>query len=1158
MSEEFDLLGPLPSGRLVIDASAGTGKTYSLSALVVRHVAERGVEAAELLVVTFTRAAAAELRDRTRRVLVESLAALDSGRVPTSHPWMQVLLDPDEAETARRRERIAAVIANFDEATITTIHGFCQQALRQLGLRSGSPLNSELGDSGTAVVDEVCRDLVIAALVDEPDALSWPGRDVRPATVLNRLMESVNSLLGNPGAVAVPHRTSDTPAKKDTPERLKRWVDLVHQAVDEVARRRLVRQEMGYDDLVTRLNDAISDPVDGPAVVAALNSRYKLVLVDEFQDTDPVQWRIFETAFKGDLVTVGDPKQAIYRFRGADVHAYLAATAGHDPVRLRTNYRSDADLVKATNALVEGVELGAESIVADPVHAAPSAPDRSLSPGAPVVVRRVSRDPRLMKGSNVSSPLVARSILRDLVHVVTDLFDHHELTDNGDVAPVNPGDIAILVPSHTRAAEVIRALGRAGIPAVTTRTGSVLDTPAADEWATLLAALERPSHAPTVRAAGLGVFLRRSPADLDPLADGATERLAELQQHCAKWADQLASRPLLAWYDEVRSSGGLLSSILEEQGGERELTDIDHVAELLASEFGGVGSSALAVRRGLERMRVEAEEAIEPGPQMRRIDSDAQAVQVTTLHSSKGLEYPIVLLPFSWQPPPSGGPLIYNDNDGQRIIDIATSQGWGGPDNDTKEGARKHHAAVAQRGDQLRLLYVGLTRAQHRTIVWWAPSWGSDKSALATVLFDRDSSGEPQRSQPELDFGPQGGPKPKMPKFQGKSATDEEAVEILDALAERSGGLIDMVSCAIEAPLVRWNPPAVADDEPGLAVADPGDREVADPTWRRWSFSSITRTREWTGGHSFPEAPVRGGSDEPTVEPDDVLSAGPTDLDPGSPKSDAPGMPLADVAGGTAFGTMVHEVLEVIDPTSADLEDNLRVAVDDRIRRDRLDVDPAVLVAGLAEGVRTPLGPFASGLRLADLPVTDRLAELEFDLPLADGRISVSSLGEVLLATLPPDDPMRLYAEALTAGRFDVDLAGYLQGSIDAVLRVPGIGEDHRYLVVDYKSNRLHARGAVDPLDAYHPDRLVTAMVEHDYVLQALLYNVALHRYLRWRLPDYRPADHLGGIAYLFLRGMVGEQTPTHDGHSYGVFTWCPPVETIEALDRLMATGAVS
>jgi len=176
----------------------------------------------------------------------------------------------------------------------------------------------------------------------------------------------------------------------------------------------------------------------------------------------------------------------------------------------------------------------------------------------------------------------------------------------------------------------------------------------------------------------------------------------------------------------------------------------------------------------------------------------------------------------------------------------------------------------------------------------------------------------------------------------------------------------------------------------------------------------------------------------------------------------------------------------------------------------------------------------------------------------ADGGVPVSSIGEVLLSTLPTDDPVRPYASLLAEGRFDVDLGGFLQGSIDAVLRVPGAGSGDRYVVVDYKSNRLHVSGASDPLDAYRPEQLVGAMADHDYVLQALLYNVALHRYLRWRLPDYRPAVHLGGIAYLFLRGMVGESTPAHDGQPYGVFTWNPPVETVQALDRLIATGVVA
>ena len=162
-----------------------------------------------------------------------------------------------------------------------------------------------------------------------------------------------------------------------------------------------------------------------------------------------------------------------------------------------------------------------------------------------------------------------------------------------------------------------------------------------------------------------------------------------------------------------------------------------------------------------------------------------------------------------------------------------------------------------------------------------------------------------------------------------------------------------------------------------------------------------------------------------------------------------------------------------------------------------------------------------------------------------------------MLATLPTDDPLYPYGQLLASGRFDIDIAGYLQGSIDAVLRVPH-QHGHRYVVVDYKTNRLHGADDPAPIEAYHPDRLPAAMIASDYVLQSLLYNVALHRYLRWRLPGYDPQLHLGGIAYLYLRGMIGPDTPTaDDGRPYGVFAWRPPVEVVVGLDRLFATGGL-
>jgi exodeoxyribonuclease V beta subunit len=269
-------------------------------------------------------------------------------------------------------------------------------------------------------------------------------------------------------------------------------------------------------------------------------------------------------------------------------------------------------------------------------------------------------------------------------------------------------------------------------------------------------------------------------------------------------------------------------------------------------------------------------------------------------------------------------------------------------------------------------------------------------------------------------------------------------------------------------------------------------------------------------------------------------------------------MPLADVVAGAAFGTLVHTVLERVDHAAADLPAVMGAEVRLQLRRDRLEVSAATLTEGLVAAVRTPLGPLLDDRCLADLPASDRLAELDFDLPLASvaPRVTASRIGEVLLHTLPADDPQRVYAQELAEHRFEVELAGYLQGSIDAVLRVPDPVCGHRYVVVDYKTNRLHARGAADPMAAYHPSVLPAEMAHSDYPLQSILYSVAVHRYLRWRLPGYSPEQHLGGIAYLFVRGMVGAATPQADGHPYGVFSWRPPAATVIALDQLLSGGA--
>ncbi|MEN9824011.1 MAG: hypothetical protein RLZ04_2437, partial [Actinomycetota bacterium] len=842
------------------------------------------------------------------------------------------------------------------------------------------------------------------------------------------------------------------------------------------------------------------------------------------------------------------------------------AVAGQDAAYLGTNYRSDADLIAATNALLEGHALGDERIVVSPVEPREGAPRRTLSgvDGEPLAVRWVPIDERWKYSSNgrkgVYTEPVRRAITQDLARYVIGLLENGRLAADGAESPkrVTPSNIAILVGSHSEAQTVVSTLARVGVPAVRSRTGSVFESPAMGHWQVLLGALENPSHAPTVRAAGLGVFLRRSASELDPRRPGSDEVVAGMQRIIAGWAQLMAERPFLAWYDEIRADGDMVVSVLGSEGGERLLTDLDHIAELLAAEAGSGRLGPAGARRLLQQMRLETASDSDTGPQMRRIDSDADAVQVTTLHGSKGLEYPIVLIPFAWGTRPADKSL-YNDGSGRRTINIAPSLKWG--DNKTPEGpnAREHWAKLSARGDALRLLYVGLTRGKHHTAVWWANHSDAKSSALNTVLFDRQD-GRPVEHDLEPDVGGGGAYKVNIPTTDVPDDQVESYMESVRQLDPANIGVTRFEPSGLPSP---WVGPDVSIDPPALCVADRGDRSVGTKGWRRWSFSSIKSERE-AGGfdpHALVDVvPVVGGADEGEEAAAEGADPFVSTTTAPSPATVVPSIvvPWADTGAGTAFGTLVHEVMERLDPTSDTIDDDVDQAVGMLLRRHRLRLEPAAVAAGVLTSLRTPLGPIFDGRSLVDIPASDRLAELDFEMTLAgaSGQVPVTAIGDVLLGTLAADDPMRSYAAELAAGRLDVMTAGYLRGSIDAVFRIPDPTCGHRYVVVDYKTNRLHERGAADPLAAYHPSLLPAEMAHTDYALQALLYSVALHRYLRWRLPNYEPGVHLGGIGYLFMRGMVGPSTPVAGGHPYGVFGWRPPAATIVGLDQLLAGGS--
>jgi exodeoxyribonuclease V beta subunit len=273
---------------------------------------------------------------------------------------------------------------------------------------------------------------------------------------------------------------------------------------------------------------------------------------------------------------------------------------------------------------------------------------------------------------------------------------------------------------------------------------------------------------------------------------------------------------------------------------------------------------------------------------------------------------------------------------------------------------------------------------------------------------------------------------------------------------------------------------------------------------------------------------------------------------------------MADLPAGASFGSLVHAVLERTDPQATDLAGAFTEQVAEQQLWWPSPVAPEVLAAALVPMHDTPLGPLAGGLTLRDIGLRDRLCELDFEIPLAGGDLSatavpdirLSDMGVLLREHLGAGDPLASYAGRLLMPELGgQSLRGYLSGSIDAVLRVPAPGGGHRYLVVDYKTNRLGDPDRPVTAADYGRPQLAAAMLHSDYPLQALLYSVVLHRFLRWRQPGYTPDRHFGGVLYLFVRGMCGPDTPIVDGHPAGVFGWRPPDMLVSALSDLLDRG---
>lgn len=1064
MSNVLDLTQQSLDDGFLVEASAGTGKTYSVAALVTRLVAtSETTRIGNILITTFTRNAAAELRDRIRRRMVDTANAL-AGAAPGDGQEDEIvafLRGGSAREVGDRIMRLRRAAVEFDTATIATIHSVLSKILTLAGM----PMTPGDDDSqSTRIIDEVVNDALLNASVA---GATWDEARTR-ALVAAKLAEPLTDLWFDREEV-----------DDATAAQLDQAGAIVTAAVNEVKRRGA--EHPSFNDLMRAAHEVVTNPANH-ALVAEFRQRFTLAMVDESQDTDAIQWDLFNTLFPvggaGSLVAVGDPKQSIYKFRGADVDSYSRQKAMMPVVTLATNYRTDQPLIDDLNVLFAGFTFG-EGVGYSAVSAPPEHAKSRISGVKPFET--------VTFGPANNGRSLARATARRVIHLL-----ENARVDGREVSPM---DIVVLARSGTNGRLVERELRRLGVPAVSSGTASVMASEMALHIRILLEAMERVSSVGRARRLAATRFVDSS--ILDPrLVDDAF--VTAIQDDVASWAGVLRREGVAGLAASMLNDTGVVARITAGAAGQRHLTDFTHVMELLHGH--GSGSTPEALLQAFDELAAadSTSELV-----ARRVESDLNAVQIMTVHVSKGLEFPLVVVADTWTKPRDNGkkPKIARIDDNgvsRRVIDLAFALPR------TKSARVSAANLEAEAEESRRLFYVAVTRAKHHV----------------SLMLDNDD--------------------PKNPPV---------------AISTRNG---DAVGVALgNLPVVRaadlevgtsYDGAASAGISVGMEVQGVGSH--VRQTYRRTSFTGITSARE---GEAANHAQAPGsGADEATVSshaaPQYAAHDTPTGAD----------MPLARVPGGTFLGKVIHTVYERTDFASGDLEGEVRRVVREEITAQALRGHRKAIGDAVVASLRTPLGGGLAGHTLADFGGADRLAELDFEMglpSLLDG-VRVRDIGRVLVDMLPAGDLLAPYAAVLAGPSFDIPLAGLINGSIDALLRV-GSGADTRLFVTDYKTNRLDTAADTALIDAYAPARLVRAMEQHHYPLQALIYGTAVHRWLKWRAPHLDAEKAVAGVAYFFVRGMVGESTPVDGlGSPYGVFSWAPPAGLWGALSAALNGGA--
>lgn len=1170
MTDTAESLDPLRLpliGERLIEASAGTGKTFTIAALYLRLLLGLGGEAAypraisveELLVVTFTEAATEELRGRIRSNIHELRIACLRGESdnPLYSSLLAEIADKDDAaKTLLLAER------QMDEAAVFTIHGFCQRMLSLNAFESGMLFEQQLIEDESRLRYQACADFWrrhcypltrdIAAVIHDvwkgprdllksldrwlqgeaPQLKSPPAPNETLAERHQQIIARIDSLKqqwreqvgeiegvlensgldrrkfnrGNQGKwmEKVNAWAQEETLSYQLPDALEKFAqsfllertkaggeppvhplfsavesllassltltDLVLARAmveirDAVAREKRRRGELGFDDMLSRLDEALRGD-SGETLASAIRQRFPVAMIDEFQDTDPQQYRIFRRIWRRQpetaLLLIGDPKQAIYAFRGADIFTYMKArgdVAAH--YTLDTNWRSSPGMVGSVNRLfsLSDNPFMFHEIPFLPVKAA--AKNKGLRftiDAADVPAMNVWLMPGDTVGSGDYQTFMAQLCATQIRDWLSAGQRGRALLWRGETSrPIQASDITVLVRNRLEAAQVREALQTLGIPSVyLSNRDSVFETLEAQELLWLLQAVLAPERENTLRSALATSMFGLTALDIENLNqdeqawDALVEEFSEYRQI---WR-QRGVMPMLR---ALMTARHIAENLLATRGGERRLTDILHISELLQEAASQLESEHALVRWLAQHI---AEPDSNAASQQMRLESDKHLVQIVTIHKSKGLEYPLVWLPFIARFRKQDQAFYHDRETFAAVLDL-------GQDEASLELAEAERLA-----EDLRLLYVALTRAVWHCSLGVAPlssrkSGNSDfhLSALGRLL-------------------------------QAGEAMD--AAGLAARLADFCHGDIAL-QIPGELDLTPWQAPAAT--IPRLSAREL-QRRIADD-WRVTSYSGLQQ-------HGFS-----GGQD--LLPRLDVDAAGVGEV------VEEPQLTPHQFPRGAAPGTFLHSLFEELDFTQPVPEGWMA----EKLQLSGFDAQWAPVLTDWLGGVlktRLP-GP---DIALNQLAARDKQVEMAFYLPIAQ-----------LLTAERLDALIRQY-DPLSADTPPLDfrqVRGMLKGFIDLVFRHEG-----RYYLLDYKSNWLG-----EDREAYTRPAMEQAMRAHRYDLQYQLYSLALHRYLRHRLADYDYDRHFGGVIYLFLRGMDGQEG------GQGIFTTRPVRPLIDGLDQLFA-----